>query len=175
LSLHHSTVFDSLFLSNIAVHSVGKHYTVLSLLWLTVHAILCYCALFLPLHQQQLCKQEPADEYCIGHVKDFEGKKLSSIDKEGVKLGDEDEKSLKSLEKHYKQEYTPLTDYLKGLYKNKVCVLLFGLLVAASSSTGTATRATLLITVCRGHDSNHNKCIRSRVHVITCALTINCC
>jgi hypothetical protein len=59
-----------------------------------------------------------------------------------VKLGDEDEKSLKSLEKHYKQEYTPLTDYLKGLYKNKVCVLflLVDLLIAVTG-TDTATRA----------------------------------
>jgi HSP90 family molecular chaperone len=86
----------------------------------------CFCYILL-LHilfplLTTLRTQEPADEYCIGHVKDFEGKKLTSIDKEGVKLGDEDEKSLKSLEKHYKQEYTPLTDYLKGLYKNKVCI-----------------------------------------------------
>jgi len=35
---------------------------------------------------------EPIDEYCIQNIPDYEGKKMQSITKEGLKFGDEDEK-----------------------------------------------------------------------------------
>lgn len=63
---------------------------------------------------------DPTDEYCMQHASEFEGKKIVAASKEGVKHGDEDAKRVKALEKHYKAEYKPLTDYLKGLYTSKV-------------------------------------------------------
>jgi len=55
---------------------------------------------------------DPIDEYMMYHLKEFDGKKLESITKDGLKLGDEDEDLEKRREKVYKDKFKPLTSYL---------------------------------------------------------------
>merc|ERR1712054_634603 len=59
---------------------------------------------------------DPIDEYAIQHVTEFDGKKLQSVSKEGLKFGDEDEDLEKRRMALYKEMFKPLTDYLKTLY-----------------------------------------------------------
>lgn len=46
--------------------------------------------------------------------------RLMCVAKEGLTFGDEDAGELKRREKHYKQIYKPLTDYLKDTFKGKI-------------------------------------------------------
>merc|ERR1711871_1273220 len=55
---------------------------------------------------------DPIDEYAIQNLTEFDGKKLSSITKENVKFGDEEEVDKKR-EKLYKTNFKPLIDFLK--------------------------------------------------------------
>jgi heat shock protein 90kDa beta len=60
------------------------------------------------------------DEYTVQYLPDFEGKKLVSITKEGVKFGDDDDKLVEKRDKLYADKFKPLTDALKKLYDNKI-------------------------------------------------------
>lgn len=63
---------------------------------------------------------DPIDEYSVQHVAEFDGKKLQSVSKEGLSFGDDDEKDDKKRLDVYKENFAPLTDYLKTLYDGKV-------------------------------------------------------
>jgi len=63
---------------------------------------------------------DPLDEYTIQHMAEFDGKKLQSATKEGLKFGDEDDKVIAKREKIYKESFKPLTDVLKELFGSKV-------------------------------------------------------
>lgn len=56
------------------------------------------------------------DEYFIGNVREFDGKKFRDITKEGVKFSDEDEDMAKRRSKVYSTTFKPLTKYLKKLF-----------------------------------------------------------
>jgi heat shock protein beta len=58
---------------------------------------------------------DPLDEYLVQQVSEFEGKKLMSLSKEGLKLG-ENKKRIEKLE----EEYKDFTSWLKGVYGDKV-------------------------------------------------------
>merc|ERR1712125_267933 len=60
------------------------------------------------------------DEYFIGNVREFDGKKFRDITKEGVKFGDEDEDLAKRRAKVYSEKFKPLTKFLKKLYGSDV-------------------------------------------------------
>merc|ERR1712136_477790 len=60
---------------------------------------------------------DPVDEYAVQQLKEFDGKKLKSTTKEGLDLGDEDEK--KKLEE-LKAEFEPLTKLMKEVLGDKV-------------------------------------------------------
>lgn len=60
------------------------------------------------------------DEYTVQHMPEFESKKFTSISKEGVKFGDEDEKLVEKRDKLYADKFQALTDGLKKLYANKI-------------------------------------------------------
>merc|ERR1712203_840384 len=60
---------------------------------------------------------DPIDEYCVQQLKEYEGKKLKSVTKEGLDLEDEDEK--KKLEE-LKAEFEPLTKLMKEVLGDKV-------------------------------------------------------
>jgi len=63
---------------------------------------------------------DPIDEYCVQNLTEFDGKKLQSVTKEGLKFGDEDEDLVSKREKIYKENFKPLTDKLKELYADKI-------------------------------------------------------
>jgi len=60
------------------------------------------------------------DEYFLGHVREFDGKKFRDITKEGVKFSDEDEDMAKRRAKVYTDKFKPLTKFLKKLYGSDV-------------------------------------------------------
>merc|ERR1712139_566544 len=59
----------------------------------------------------------PVDEYSVQQLKEFDGKKLKSVTKEGLDIADEDEK--KKLEE-LKAEFEPLTKLMKEVLGDKV-------------------------------------------------------
>jgi len=63
---------------------------------------------------------DPVDEYMIQFVPEFDGKKFTSVTKDGIKFGDEDEDLEKRREKFYKKKFEPLTKYLKKAYGSAV-------------------------------------------------------
>merc|ERR1712217_470725 len=60
---------------------------------------------------------DPIDEYCVQQLKEYDGKKLQSVTKEGLDLEDEDEK--KTLEEQ-KAEYEGLCKLIKEVLGDKV-------------------------------------------------------
>merc|ERR1711865_981192 len=60
---------------------------------------------------------DPVDEYAVQQLKEFDGKKLKSVTKEGLDIEDEDEK--KKLEE-LKAEFEPLTKFMKEVLGDKV-------------------------------------------------------
>merc|ERR1711953_549184 len=60
---------------------------------------------------------DPIDEYAVQQLKEFDGKKLKSITKEGLDIDDEDEK--KKIEE-LKAEFEPLTKLMKEVLGDKV-------------------------------------------------------
>jgi len=67
---------------------------------------------------------DPIDEYVMQHLADFEGNKLQSLTKEGVKFGDEDEDTIKKRTKAYREAFKPLTKYMKDLLGAKISKVL---------------------------------------------------
>jgi len=59
---------------------------------------------------------DPVDEYMIQQLRDFEGKKFSSITSESVKIPEDDEDLAKRRAKAYKKKFKPLTKWLQKLY-----------------------------------------------------------
>lgn len=59
---------------------------------------------------------DPLDEYVVQSMTEFDGISLQSVTKEGLKIGDEDKKSLKEL----KEEFKPLTVWMKEVYGESV-------------------------------------------------------
>ncbi|KAG1708254.1 hypothetical protein DVH05_024937 [Phytophthora capsici] len=60
------------------------------------------------------------DEYMVSHMSEYDGRKLVSITKEGIKFGDEDESLTKKREQLYADKYVALTTALKTLYGDKI-------------------------------------------------------
>jgi len=61
---------------------------------------------------------EPIDEYCVQQLKEFDGKKLVSVTKEGLELPeDEDEKKKREEDK---EKYEPLCKVMKDILDKKV-------------------------------------------------------
>ncbi|CAD7976754.1 unnamed protein product [Amoebophrya sp. A25] len=60
---------------------------------------------------------DPIDEYCVQQLKEFDGKKLKSVTKEGLELDDEDEK--KKLEEQ-KADFEGLCKLIKEVLADKV-------------------------------------------------------
>merc|ERR1711972_37126 len=60
---------------------------------------------------------DPIDEYCVQQLKEYDGKKLQSVTKEGLDLEDEEEK--KTLEEQ-KAEYEGLCKLIKEVLADKV-------------------------------------------------------
>jgi len=63
---------------------------------------------------------DPIDEYAMQQIMEFDGKRMMSVTKEGLKFGDEDEDLVAAREKAYKAKFLPLTTYLKDIYDKKI-------------------------------------------------------
>jgi molecular chaperone HtpG len=61
---------------------------------------------------------DPIDEYCVQQLKEFDGKTLVCVTKEGLKF-DESEETKKNWQQ-YVEEFKPLTDKIKSILGDKV-------------------------------------------------------
>lgn len=55
---------------------------------------------------------EPVDEYCMQSLPEFDGKKFQNVAKEGLKVGEDTEKTKKKIE-DLEKTYEPLTKWLQ--------------------------------------------------------------
>jgi heat shock protein beta len=97
---------------------------------------------------------DPIDEYAIQHVTEFDGKKLQSVTKEGLRFGDENEDLEKKRAQMYKENFKPLTDYLKSLYGDAV--------VKVAVSKRIETTPTVIVTSQYGNSANMERIMRAQ-------------
>merc|ERR1712165_374100 len=64
---------------------------------------------------------EPADEYMVQHMREFDGKQFTTISKEGISLESEEEKD-EATRRHkvYTDKFKPLTKFMNKFYGTKV-------------------------------------------------------
>merc|ERR1712070_1332972 len=72
---------------------------------------------------------DPIDEYCVQQLKEYDGKKLKSVTKEGLDLDTEEEKKKTE---ELKAEYEPLCKLVKEVLGDKVEKVLVGTRIAES-------------------------------------------
>merc|ERR1719407_285980 len=72
---------------------------------------------------------DPIDEYCVQQLKEYDGKKLKSVAKEGLDLDTEDEKKKTE---ELKADYEPLCKLIKEVLGDKVEKVLVGTRIAES-------------------------------------------
>merc|ERR1712146_819500 len=94
------------------------------------------------------------DEYCISHVQEFGGFKLQSITKEGLKFGDEDEKTIKRIQKYYTAQFEPITNYLKHILDNDVSTVTISNRIESVPS--------VVVTGRFGHSANMDRIMRAQ-------------
>jgi len=99
---------------------------------------------------------DPADEYMIERMRDFDGKKFSIITSEGVSLGEEDEDVQKRIHLAYEDKFGVLTKFLNKFYgkavtKTQVSKRLGRIPAIVSSGS-------------YGHSANMEKIIRAQVY-----------
>merc|ERR1712032_452667 len=63
---------------------------------------------------------EPIDEYAVQNLTEFDGKRLMSVTKEGLKFGGDDDELDAKREKLYKEQFEGLTTFLKTTYDKTV-------------------------------------------------------
>jgi len=97
---------------------------------------------------------EPVDEYVFQHMADFDGHKLQSLTKEGLKFSDEDENTIKKRSKIYKESFKPLTKYLKTLLEGKVSKV--------TVSQRVETTPSVIVTSQYGHTANMERIMRAQ-------------
>lgn len=85
---------------------------------------------------------------------DFDGHKLQSLTKEGIKFGDEDEDVVKKRIKAYRQQFKPLTKFMKELFKGKLAKVTVSQRVEQTPS--------VIVTSQFGHSANMERIIRAQ-------------
>merc|ERR1712003_497035 len=63
---------------------------------------------------------EPIDEYAVQNLTEFDGKRLMSVTKEGLKFGGDDDQMDAKREKLYKEKFSKLTTFLKDTYGKQI-------------------------------------------------------
>lgn len=96
---------------------------------------------------------DPIDEYAVQNLNEFDGNKLQSITKEGLKFGDEEEEEKKRLDL-YKDSFSPLTSFLKTLYGDKV--------EKVTISNRLANTPAILVTSQYGYSANMERIMKSQ-------------
>jgi len=97
---------------------------------------------------------EPIDEYCFQTLGDFDGHKLQSLTKDGLKFGDESEDVLKKRIKQYRENFKPLTKFMKTLFSGKVSKVTVSQRVENSPS--------VIVTSQYGHSANMERIARAQ-------------
>ena len=72
---------------------------------------------------------EPIDEYCVQQLKEFEGKTLVSVTKEGLELPEDEEEKKKQEEK--KTKFENLCKIMKDILEKKVAHIVLEVLARA--------------------------------------------
>ena len=90
----------------------------------------------------------------VGNLGDFDGNKIQSLTKEGLKFGDEDEDVLKKRTKAYREMFKPLTKYLKELLQGKVAKVTVSQRVEKSPC--------VIVTSQYGHTANMERIMRAQ-------------
>lgn len=96
---------------------------------------------------------DPVDEYAIQNLTEFDGKKIQSITKEGVKFGDETDAD-KKLDKLYTEKFSKLVSFLKDVYGDRVEK------VQVSKSLGSVP--SVLVTAQYGYSANMERIMKSQ-------------
>merc|ERR1711918_240706 len=94
---------------------------------------------------------DPIDEYCVQQLKEYDGKKLKSVAKEGLDLDTEDEKKKTE---ELKAEYEPLCKLIKEVLGDKVEKVLVGTRIADSP--------VVLVTSEHGWSANMERIMKAR-------------
>lgn len=97
---------------------------------------------------------DPIDEYVVQNLGDYDGHKLQSLTKEGLKFGDEDEDTLKKRIKAYREAFKPLTKFMKDLLAGKVAKVTVSQRVEKSPS--------VIVTSQYGHTANMERIMRAQ-------------
>jgi heat shock protein 90kDa beta len=98
---------------------------------------------------------DPVDEYMIGHVRDFSGKKFINIASESVKFKDEDDKDLVTRrEKYYKDKFKPLIKWLKKLYGTNVMRVVISKRLGSAPAIASSSEY--------GHSANMERIMRAQ-------------
>jgi len=63
---------------------------------------------------------DPIDEYAVQNLTEFDGKRLMSVTKEGLKFGGDDDELDAKREKLYKEKFDALTTFLSDTYGDKI-------------------------------------------------------
>lgn len=63
---------------------------------------------------------EPADEYMMNHLRDFDGMKFRAITKESISFDDEDKDMNKRIHESYMDKFKPLIKYMQKFYGSVV-------------------------------------------------------
>jgi len=97
---------------------------------------------------------DPIDEYAMQQISEFDGKRMMSVTKEGLKFGDEDEDLVAAREKAYKAKFLPLTTYLKDVYGTKINKIVV--------STRVETSPVVIVTGQWGNSANMERIMRAQ-------------
>lgn len=97
---------------------------------------------------------DPLDEYVVQNLGDYDGSKLQSMTKEGLKFGDEDEDTQKKRIKAYRDAFKPLSKYLKDLLSGKVAKVVISQRVESSPA--------VIVTSQYGHTANMERIMRAQ-------------
>lgn len=90
----------------------------------------------------------------VQNLGDYDGNKLQSLTKEGLKFGDEDEDTLKKRIKVYRETFKPLTKFMKELLAGKVAKVTVSQRVEKSPS--------VIVTSQYGHTANMERIMRAQ-------------
>lgn len=96
---------------------------------------------------------DPMDEYAVQHMNEYDGKKLQSITKEGVKFGDEGKTEEKRL-KMYEENFSTLTRWMKEQLGNKVEKI--------EVSTNLENSPAVMVTSSTGYSANMERIVKSQ-------------
>ncbi len=103
----------------------------------------------------------------IGNLGDFDGMKMQSLTKEGLKFGDEDEDTLKKRLKAYRESFKPLTTYLKTLFEGK--------LGKVTVSQRVEKTPAIIVTSQYGHTANMERIMRAQTFANPEVSSRQCC